>query len=399
MNRRSALLLALAHARGTQTFLEISKIARESLMLLESNMVAAQLFYRDYQLEYKPGLARNSTISIRRPTTGNVSEYNGSTEVLSEINETGIDLTLEKHFDASIKVTSREMTLSITDFSEQVLKPHLLAMAEKIDIYALSKVARVPNYTPNAAPGALPTTIGHVASIREVANTLKMPMTNRRVIAAPQLETALLSIDSFVTADKIGDAGTAIREASLGRKMGIDWYMDQNFNDATFTTGTQVTGAVNGVHAIGATTLSLNTLSVATGTIKAGDIIVISGYGEKVCAAALMTAVANAGVVTLTEPLRFALAGAEAVTVYDGGGNTSQDVGVLFHPNAFALAAVPLALPHGAAAADYVQDRGFGIRAVYGYDRALKSDILSLDILVGCQMIDGRLAARIKKNI
>lgn len=397
---KKQLLLSAIHATvGAQSFLEISKIAREALMLLESNMVAAQLFYRDYQLEYQAGKSKNDTIQIRRPTTGAVSEYDGATEVLSEVNETGIDLTLEKHFDASIKVTSREMTLGIEDFSSQVLAPHMLAMAEAIDSYALSKVIRSPNYTPNAAPGALPSTIGNIASIREVANTLKMPMAGRNVIASPQLETALLSIGDFVTADKVGDNGTALREASLGRKMGINWWMDQNFDDSTFTSGTATTGDVKGAHAIGATSIALDGLAGATDTFKAGDIVSIAGYAENVCVAADATAVANAVTITITEPLRFALADNSAITVYDGGGNTRADVGVLCHQNAFALAAVPLALPNGAAQADYIQDRGFGIRAVYDYDRKLKSDVLSLDILVGCQMIDGRLCARVLKNI
>ena len=41
-------------------------------------------------------------------------------------------------------------------------------------------------------------------------------------------EADLLGNELFVSADKVGDEGTALREASLGRKFGMDVYTDQN---------------------------------------------------------------------------------------------------------------------------------------------------------------------------
>ena len=37
-----------------------------------------------------------------------------------------------------------------------------------------------------------------------------------------------MKLGTFHEADKVGDNGTALREASLGRKFGFDTYMDQN---------------------------------------------------------------------------------------------------------------------------------------------------------------------------
>ena len=39
---------------------------------------------------------------------------------------------------------------------------------------------------------------------------------------------ANLKTDLFISAEKVGDNGTALREASLGRKFGFDIYTDQN---------------------------------------------------------------------------------------------------------------------------------------------------------------------------
>ena len=44
-----------------------------------------------------------------------------------------------------------------------------------------------------------------------------------------------------------------------------------------------------------------------------------------------------------------------------------------------------------------MNDRGLSIRVVYDYDRDLKSDVLSLDVLCGAKMVDGRLGGQILK--
>ena len=380
------------------TFLEISKIAREALFLLESNMVASSLFYRDYQMEYMPGLSKDNTIQIRRPTNATITQYNGSSVTPTDITETKVDLTLERHFDANIRITAREMTLGIEDFSQQVLEPYMLAMAEEIDTYALSKLRDFPNVAPNAAPGALPSTTANVAQIRKVANNLRVPVANRMAVVDPDYEAALLSIDSFVEADKVGDDGTALREASIGRKFGFNWFMDQNVDSTSFTSGTMTSFVVNGAVSAGGNSIAFDGASAAAATLVEGDILQVAGYPENLVVNAGVTASASAGTVTIKEQLRFDLADNAAVTVYNGGSSRFSR-GAIFHPNGIALAVVPLALPQGAGAADYIQDRGFGIRAVYDYDRNLKSDILSLDILVGAGVIDGRLGAQLVANV
>jgi hypothetical protein len=58
------------------------------------------------------------------------------------------------------------------------------------------------------------------------------PLTDRNFVYGTDIETDLLKTDIFVSAEKVGDAGTALREASLGRKFGMDFYVDQNADAA-----------------------------------------------------------------------------------------------------------------------------------------------------------------------
>ncbi len=378
-------------------FLTPDNIAREALVLLQSNLVATRLYSRRYEADLNAGSKVGDTIRLRRRSQGVVDEYTGTSVTVRDIEETSTTLTLEKHFDATIKITDRERTLDLVDFSEQVLAPRMVEMGERIDTYALEKLLDLPNAAgpSETAPGALPNSIATMALVEKTMNDLKTPLNPRFQIASTTYKATLLGVDSFVEVDKSG-ATSALRQAEVGPIMGFATFMGQNVPTATFTSGTQTSMAVNdGALVKGSTSIAYDTGAVAVGTLIEGDIITIAGYGNAVIAAN-SAAVANAGTLTIKEPLREDVLDDAAITVYDGGGNLRALHGAVFHPDAFAFVAVQLDLPVGAEAA-YIMDEasGLSIRSVYDYDRDLKSDVLSLDILVGAAMVDGRLGAQI----
>lgn len=401
-------------------FLTPSVIAREALVLLQSNLVTQRLFSRRYESTLNGSSKVGETISIRRRSRGVVDEYNGSTVTVRDVEETSIPLRLEKHFDATIRITDRERTMNLVDFSEQILAPRMVEMGEKIDQYGLTKLFQLPNCAGPSefalGPGTIPTTIGDWANVDKTANDLKMPLNPRVGIISTTQKAVILSQDAFVGVDKSGD-DSALRAARVGPIMNFDLYMGQNVNTATFTSGTMTGALVNNGAGIliGATSIAYDTANGAAVTLRVGDIVriffagstgdyqdcVVAGpAGAGVYGALAVTSSANAGTFTIFEPLRQAIADNATITVYDGGGNTRQNHGVVFHPDAFAFVAVPLDLPVGTPAS-YVQDEAsnLSMRAVFDYDRNLKSDVLSLDILCGAGMVDGRLGAQLIRNI
>lgn len=383
-------------------FLTPDVIAREALVLLQSNLVATRLYDRRFERDLNAGAKVGDTIRIRRRSQGVVDEYNGSTVTIRDIQETSYTLVLEKHFDATVKITSRERTLDLLDFSEQVLAPRMVELGERIDSYALTKLLDIPNPAgpSEAAPAALPASIGDMALVEKTLNDLKVPMRPRFQIVSTTYKATLLGVTSFVEVDKSG-ADDALRDAEIGRIMGFDSFMAQNVDSTTHTAGTQTTMVVDGAGnpiAKGATTLPYNGGGVATGTLLVGDIVNIAGYGNVVIATA-DTAVTNAGDIIIKEPLREDVADDAAAVLYDTSG-TRQNHGAAFHPQCLAFVAVPLDKPMGAESAFFEDPAtGLSIRAVFDWDRDLKSDVLSLDILVGSRMIDGRMGAQIILNI
>lgn len=65
----------------------------------------------------------------------------------------------------------------------------------------------------------------------KVLNDANVPTTIRRAVADTILIVLFQKDPLFVQADQVGDDGTALREARIGRKRGFDNYMTQNIRD------------------------------------------------------------------------------------------------------------------------------------------------------------------------
>lgn len=209
------------------TILTPSIIAREALMVLRNNAVMANLVYRDYSDEFVPGVG--SKISIRKPATFEAKEFSGNITV-QNATEQKVDVAMDKHLDVSFAVTSTELTMDIADFSTQFLVPAMQAFADKVDKYLIAEADTIAT---NKVEKADPIDSAAVVDARAFLTKNAAPLTDRRFVYNSAIESALLKTDLFVNASAVGDEGTALREASLGRKFGMDFYVDQNFDTAT----------------------------------------------------------------------------------------------------------------------------------------------------------------------
>jgi len=273
-------------------------IAREALMVLRNNAVMANLVHRDYSDEFVG--AKGDTITVRKPATFVANEFTGTISV-QDATETGVSVVMDKHLDVSFAVTSKQMTMDIADFSAQLLVPAMQAFADKVDKYLIALEAEATSRHAHSSGAIAP---ADMIAARKFLTQNAAPLADRRFVVGATAEADLLSSELFVSAEKVGDAGTALREASLGRKFGMDCYVDQNI-------------------------------------AKTGNYV----------------------------------------------------PSIAFHKNAMALVTRPLALPNGAAKAAIVNYDGFGLRVVYGYDMAKKTDTISIDMLCGVKLLDDKLIA------
>ncbi|GGU85579.1 P22 phage major capsid protein family protein [Lentzea flava] len=208
--------------------LTVDVIAREAIATLYEQTVMAGLVHRDYEGDFTGN--SGDTITIRKPAVFQVNEFNRQTGIqLQEAREGSTTLTLDKVPDVSFAVTSEDWTMRITDFREQFLAPAMEAIAQYADRLVLglrADITQTVEYNP-AAPN--PSDVLVDAGL--VLNSANVPTAERRAVESPTL-TALFQKDPlFVQAQQVGDDGTALREASIGRKRGFDNYMSQNVKD------------------------------------------------------------------------------------------------------------------------------------------------------------------------
>jgi hypothetical protein len=137
-------------------------------------------------------------------------------------------------------------------------------------------------------------------------------MSGRNFVVSSGAETNILKADDFTSAEKVGDEGTALREASLGFKLGFDFFMDQLMSDFSNTDIGTANDINNGNIIAGTTAITMTDSSVVT----AGDMITVAGdmTPQRVTAVNGTT-----HVVTITPGLKYAIEDAAVVTVYDSG--------------------------------------------------------------------------------
>lgn len=372
------------------TFLTPSVIAREALMVLRNNLVFGGLVHRDYSQEFTAKIG--DTVTIRKPATFEAKEFNEASGIdVQTVTEGSTTVKLDKHLDVSFEITSKELTLSLDEFNEQVLTPAMQPFAQKIDEYLAGLYVDIPYYAGTA--GTTPSTAADIANCGKVLNINKAPMTNRNIVLDPVAQASLIVLDSFMEVDKAG-TNEALRNANLGRLLGFDTYMDQNIK--THTKGTLAAGTgqkitVKGAVAAGAVQMTLDddtsAGSALTGKVEVGDILIINDKPYTVTKAATA---ADGEIAVNFYPASPGFSDNDEVTVI-----ANHTANLAFHRNAFALVTRPLALPMGTDKAEYVSYDGLGIRVVQSYDISKKKDVISLDMLCGVKTLTPELACRL----
>ena len=189
------------------------------------------------------------------------------------------------------------------------------------------------------------------------------------------------TVDNFAKASYKGDS-EALKEAEIGRVYTMNSFMSQNApENNSATAGTATAYKVKCTK--GTTQFTVSDGTAATGTIKAGDKLIVNGYLFEV--AEDLTLASGAGTLKVTEKIPFALTEATSAVII----NKAHSLG--FHRNGLALVTRQLELPQGAAKAAIASADGLAVRVVFGYDQDTKKDKISFDIIYGIKELDSDL--------
>jgi hypothetical protein len=230
-------------------FLKAEQIISQGLGLLQRELILPNLVTKYGLSDFKG--AKNDTINIRIPSLLLGREYEFRTRnspiTVDELNETSIPLTLNKHPYSAVSITDEELTLDIASWGEQVARPQIRAVAEKLESYiAAAMVAANYRHTvtwdqgdPN---GAVEDRSFYQAAVaaRKFLNIENVPAAGRFIVLGANAEQAALDSPHLMKANEAGD-DSALRDAVIGKIAGFTVIGNVNSVDPDFAVAAHAT--------------------------------------------------------------------------------------------------------------------------------------------------------------
>lgn len=398
------------------TLLTIDMITREALMILKNNLVFTRYVNRNFGSEFgKDGAKIGDTLRIRKPPRYTVRSGTAlSTQDVTE-DYTSIQLSNQKGVDVTF--TSKELALSIDEFSDRILKPAIAQIANQVDYDGMAQYLNVYNSegTPGTVPNALLTYLN--AGVK-LSNSGAPVDGLRRMVIGAQMQATLVD-----TLKGLFQSSTEIKsqyeQGKMGTTAGFEFAMSQNVY--THTVGPLGgTPLVNGASQTGATLVTDGWTASAASRLKQGDVFTIANVYAvnpmtRASTGALQQFVVTADVSSdgsgnasipispsivtsgATQTVNSSPADNAAITVV-GAASTATPQGLAFHRDAFALATAPLPVPQGVDMAGQKSDpqTGLSIRMIRQYAISTDTFPCRLDILYGWKTIRPELACRVQ---
>jgi len=426
--------------------------AHESIAFLEENMVIGQLVHRDYSDEIA---MMGDTVNIDKPSDFKALRKSVKDDVtIQDAKTANVPVRLNQHIHTSFLICDGEESKALQSLVDKYLEPALIAQARLLDQILLGQCIHFISNSYGSLGGLTGDNAKQgILGVRKTMNANKAHMNNRNLIWSCEGETAALNTDLFISAERVGDDGTALREASLGRKLGFNHFMSQNSSEYVDSPELEpiainrVGGYSRGTTTIvvdgnGADDLTANmwikilgqvyriiAINGAELTLDAGlrdhvpDDAMVSGYvagetaqaypdqfdkflefsdglqvseGQFVTFGTLSNSPAysivcvEGNTMMLDRPLEVPVANNSQINVAPGG-----NYNFALHRNALALVTRPLAAPisgTGAMSA-IVSHNGYAMRATITYNGLKQGHLVTLDMLAGVQVLDTDLGA------
>jgi hypothetical protein len=412
----------------TQNTLTADVIAKEALAILSNNLVAANLVHRGFEEEFDSnvnGYKKGSSVRVRRPAQFGVR----TTEIaqIQEVKEGNTTVTVDTVYGVDFQFSSTDMTLSIGDLGERVMKPALVRLANQIDARIYEKSYKyIWNWV--GTPGQTVNSFTDFAKAPERLDNGAVPTDARNACLTPADYWGMLGTQTGLFMQN--PASDAYRRAKLGMIGNVDTYMAQSVT--THTTGdTSSNGApvTNGTAATNSTTYEAskitNTMSLVTDgwtaakAVEEGDVFTIATvYAvNPVTKATLpylqqfvvradatadgsgnMTLTISPPIITSDDPAYQTVSNAPAdaqVLTFLGTAATGYPQNLVFHKNAIALTMVPMEMPAGSVGGARKTFEGISVRVVPTWDGVNNISFWRCDVLFGVDVIDPRLATRL----
>lgn len=398
------------------SFLTISMVTKEALRVLKNELGFAKGVNRQYDDSFgQTGAKIGSTLNIRKPNRYYAAS--GAALVTQDSTEASVPLTLSNQIHVGMTFSSKDLTLSIDEFSDRYVKPAIATLANKIDVDGLALANQVANSV--GTYGTAPANLSAILAAGQKLDENGTPVDGMRsLVLNPAGQASMVGSLSglFQSSEKIA---SQYEKGRMGEAAGFTFKMDQNVNAHTVGTYSG-TPLVNGAGQTGSTLIT-NGWGVSLSTLlNVGDVFTIAGVYTVnpqskimvinslkqfvVTAGAASDATGNStisifpAIVTsgAYQNVSSGPAAGAAITVLGASGATGS-MNLAYHRDAFVLGMADLALPSGVemAARATDPDAGLSLRIVRAYDINSDNHPCRIDMLYGWAALYPELACRI----
>ena len=368
----------------SNTFKTPAMIARDAAVILEDNLVMANLVNRKHEqvLNSKVG----TYVDVVRVPVQTARDFinDSGTTTANDVTEGSERLQLTEQPYVRVDLSTQEKSLELDDFAQVVTYPNVLAIKDAIDSHIFDKAHQGCAVNTANTHGTNPSSLAHIATAVKELNNNKCPVDGRVGIINSTALASFQQLSNFTSVDYGSGRPAGLQEGSLGRLLGVDWYWTQNASAITRGDVANATNVYGGTQT--GTTLNVdNGSGTSTGTIYAGASFTINADTTiytvvEVNGAVGIAASSGAFALTLDQALAASPADNAAITW------KTASTGCILYPKMSVCAAIvaPSALEVGSST--FVTDGNVGIRVTMSSSTSTLSDSIVYDAYCGAVM-------------
>lgn len=371
---------------------ELPTILAKGVLALRQNAVMSMLVNRDLQTEAQK---KGNVVNVPIPSAIAARSVTPSTTFASNVDSapTVALVTLNQWFEAPINLSDSDSASVVGDFLTIQSSEAVKSLVNNVDSFILGLHTGFFGNTGTSGTTPFNGSLTAAANMKKVLSVQLAPLGDRRAVIDPSAEANLVLNAAVLNPFGPDNQATqGIIEGTIGRKLGFDWYMNQNI--PTFTPGT---GWVTG-YAVSTTTgvkgqSTLHILNAtASGTVLVGDMFTMSTDSKQYVVTAAATASAAVGFsISIYPPLASSYAVGATLAVVA----SAYTVNLGFHRDAWAFASRPLSgVFQSGNIFQAPTDPISGLALRLELSRQYKQETLSYDILYGANVIRPELGMK-----
>jgi P22 coat protein - gene protein 5 len=384
-----------------------SLITKETLVILENNLVAAGKVNRQFENQF---VKIGTTLTVRKPNRFKVTM--GPALQIQDITEPSTSITISQQAHVDFQFSSQELTLTIEEYSERYCKPAATELANTIDFSVLANFNEVFNEV--GTPGTTPSTFANsVQLVGQRMDEGAVPQDGRVLILNPK---TYWSVANGLTTLFVTSVSEPALKGFLANIANFEIYEDQNIQAQTVGnfSGTPV---VNGAGQTGSSLVTNGWTDSISGLLNVGDVFTIAGVfavnpknrlstgslqnfvvgtqtnsdGSGNATISILPAIVTSGAF---QTVSASPANGAAITVM-GTAQGSFFQNIAFTRDCFGLVCVPMELPGGVDFAAREMFRNISMRIVRAFDIFNDVTPCRIDVLFGTATFYPELGCRL----